>query len=345
MTSYVLFERGDNAYHAGPKARKDITEIATSMGFTPLEISRREGGNTFDKVASIPVNIHDWLSLIQSTKPGDLLLIQFPLPMYPQVSRTAIPMVRWMHNHGRTIIILIHDLNMLRGYKSAGERAFLDEADCIIAHNDVMKRELEKQGVTTPIETIQIFDYLVAPGSLPSQCTTGIDIAGNLSTEKAGYIYDIPRHFPQAQVNCYGPHFEAADQSVKRMYHGMYPPEQLSEHLTGKFGLVWDGPSLDTCSGDYGDYLRVNNPHKLSMYIALGKPVIIWNEAAEADFVSENQIGITVNSIPEAIDRVETMREDEWSLYYQNVLTMRELLISGTFTKAAIGRAKERISQ
>lgn len=345
MTSYVLFESGDNAYHAGPKARRDITQIAVEMGFVPLEISRREGGKLVDKLAAIPVNIHDWLALINTTTTGDILLIQFPLPMYPQVARTAIPMLKWMHNHGRKIILVLHDLNMFRGYRSAAEYAFLKEADCIIAHNEIMKLELKKRGIVVPIETIGVFDYLVAPDSEESQCESGIDIAGNLSPQKAGYVYAIPQRFPNAQIQCYGPNFDELGYKSVSLYRGSFPPEQLAAHLHGKFGLVWDGESLETCSGNYGNYLRINNPHKLSMYIAMGKPVIIWNEAAEASFVQENQIGIAVGSIGEAVNRVEKMSEQEWSLYHHNILKLRKLVISGSFTKKVFKRAEERITR
>ena len=33
---------------------------------------------------------------------------------------------------------------------------------------------------------------------------------------------------------------------------------------------MWDGPSPDTCAGVYGAYLRYNNPHKTSLYLAAG---------------------------------------------------------------------------
>ncbi|NRO11242.1 Beta-1,6-galactofuranosyltransferase WbbI [Lactobacillus helveticus] len=46
-----------------------------------------------------------------------------------------------------------------------------------------------------------------------------------------------------------------------------------------------------------GNYLRYNDPHKLSLYLASGIPVIIWKKAAEAKFVEENKVGITVDSL------------------------------------------------
>jgi hypothetical protein len=32
-------------------------------------------------------------------------------------------------------------------------------------------------------------------------------------------------------------------------------PEELIKNLQGRYGLVWDGDALDTCSGLTGEYL------------------------------------------------------------------------------------------
>lgn len=62
------------------------------------------------------------------------------------------------------------------------------------------------------------------------------------------------------------------------IWHGSFKPEESPEHLQG----VWDGDSVDTCAGNTGAYLRYNNPHKTSLYLACGMPVIVWKEAAIA---------------------------------------------------------------
>ena len=58
--------------------------------------------------------------------------------------------------------------------------------------------------------------------------------------------------------------------------------------MEGSFGLVWDGISVETCAGVYGEYLKVNNPHKTSLYLASGIPVIIWKEAAWLSLLNAN---------------------------------------------------------
>lgn len=51
--------------------------------------------------------------------------------------------------------------------------------------------------------------------------------------------------------------------------------EELPGALVQSFGLVWDGNSMDTCTGNYGSYLRINDPHKVSLYLSSGLPIIV----------------------------------------------------------------------
>ena len=80
-------------------------------------------------------------------------------------------------------------------------------------------------------------------------------------------------------------------------YHGSFGVDEIPSKLTRGFGLVWDGDSLDGCRGQSGQYLRYNNPHKLSLYLSSGLPVVIWTGAAEAGFVREHGVGLCVDSL------------------------------------------------
>lgn len=55
---------------------------------------------------------------------------------------------------------------------------------------------------------------------------------------------------------------------------GSYMPEELPEKLEAKYGLVWDGLEITSCEGTFGQYLKYNNPHKFSLYMAAGIAVI-----------------------------------------------------------------------
>lgn len=82
-------------------------------------------------------------------------------------------------------------------------------------------------------------------------------------------------------------------------YGGAFEADDLINHMTGSYGLLWDGPSPDTCAGPYGNYMRVNTPHRISLFLACGIPVIVWDQSAMAPLVLERGLGFTVSRLEE----------------------------------------------
>ena len=144
---------------------------------------------------------------------------------------------------------------------------------------------------------LDIFDYLIGKEGEKIQergkrkpgysCI----IAGNLDKQKSAYVYELPKDIA---FDLYGPNY-TGQAGGNICYHGSFPPAELPYELEGNFGLVWDGISVDTCAGVYGEYLKVNNPHKTSLYLASGIPVFIWKEAALAEFVEQERVGIKIS--------------------------------------------------
>ena len=157
-------------------------------------------------------------------------------------------------------------------------------------------------------------------------------IAGNLDRKKCGYVYHLP---DDVDFHLYGPNYTGGESEHKR-YYGSFPPSELPAKLEGDFGLVWDGSSVDTCAGVYGEYLRVNNPHKTSLYLASGIPVIIWKEAALAEFVEAQGVGITISSLQELHTRLERLSKDEYEQMLARVSVISDNLTSGYYTKKAL---------
>ena len=160
-------------------------------------------------------------------------------------------------------------------------------------------------------------------------------IAGNLDKQKSAYVYELPKDIA---FELYGPNY-TGQAGGNICYHGSFPPAELPYELEGNFGLVWDGISVDTCAGVYGEYLKVNNPHKTSLYLASGIPVIIWKEAALAEFVEQERVGITISSLYEIKDIFEKLTEDEYADMLQHAKLISKRLTSGFYTKHAIEKA------
>ena len=88
---------------------------------------------------------------------------------------------------------------------------------------------------------------------------------------------------------------------------------------------------------------RYNNPHKLSLYLAVGLPVIIWSEAAEADFVLQENVGIVVDSLKELADKLKKVDKVRYNEMRMNAKCVSKKLRNGDFLLSAISQAEEKI--
>lgn len=152
-------------------------------------------------------------------------------------------------------------------------------------------------------------------------------------------------HFPQ-YINSFdlalygnGNNLHGIDSLPHISYHGFIKSDELIASVQADFGLVWDGESLDGCTGSWGEYLKYNNPHKTSLYIRCGLPIIIWKGAALAQFIEQEQIGICITSLTELDSILSMLTEDEYRKMKQNVLHLSEKLSKGYYFKQAVNKA------
>ena len=170
--------------------------------------------------------------------------------------------------------------------------------------------------------------------------------AGNLS--KSPFLSKLPASLVELGFTMYGKGYLP---SYLGDYAGEYDPETLASILDGKFGLVWDGKrrrdsftillnwdgkSAKTCSGGIGKYLKINTSHKFGLYIATGKPVIVWSKGSLAPLVKEKRIGIAVNSLSEAASLLASFDQKEYEEMRENVLMLRKEVINGNHLSKVI---------
>ena len=127
-------------------------------------------------------------------------------------------------------------------------------------------------------------------------------------------------------------------------YFGSFKPDELPGKLEGKFGLVWDGDSLDTCSGNTGNYLRYNNPHKTSLYLSAGIPVIIWKEAAMSNFIEKHKAGILVESLTEIDDVINNISDSDYTELKNNAIQIGMQLRNGYYYKKAVQKCLDNMN-
>lgn len=232
-------------------------------------------------------------------------------------------------------ILLLHDIDSLRyGQSGFYEKAYYSMYDGIVAHTDNMKQWLEDHGITQPIYTLKAFDYLLENGAERSEPVRKngkyeIVFAGSFSGSKSSFLYQglKPEEF---YLKLYGD-IDKPINTENISCEGAFLPDELTKHISGHFGLVWAGESAEGCRGSLGDYLRYNCPHKFSLYMAVGLPVIIWSQAALAEFVRENHIGICVDNLYQIDQILKDMTEEQYMTLCRNVAVIQHKVTTGTF--------------
>ena len=155
--------------------------------------------------------------------------------------------------------------------------------------------------------------------------------------KKSSYIYKLDKLFlSNIKIYLYGGNFEKKENVRNCIYKGAYDADILPNVMEGDYGLVWDGPELSRCEGNTGNYMRYNNPHKVSLYIAAELPIIIWDQAALADFVTKNHIGITVDSLEKIEEELSKITEEQYRVLKDNLRKLSVKVQNGYYLENAL---------
>ena len=334
--------------NAGNKARNDVEAILVSEGYKGLELKVEN----WYKMNFFKAQQHKYRALksvFDQLGAGDELLIQFPI-----IHHTFFisQLIKQAQNRGVKFYLVIHDIETLRHVGNSAvklrhkvrnyfqEKAALTSVDGIIVHNDIMKNALTIQGIPSDkMVSLEIFDYLIPnfeEKNVP-QKEEAIIIAGNLIPTKSGYLYHLPE---QPAYNLYGMGYDESRALKNTTYFGSFMPDDLPNALQGSFGLVWDGDSSETCQGSFGNYLRINNSHKASLYLASGFPLVVWKESALAHFVLDKQCGIAVDSLHDLQKALDDLTYQDYMELSANARQVGVAIRSGDYLKTAISKLK-----
>lgn len=341
MYKYYISKNNGKTNHAGSKARNDVENILGSCGYTEVSAALSINNKFLRKLC-------EYIRYFQlcDFEKNSIVVNQYPnLPF----------LFNWNLNCKKKkksykIVTVIHDLSM-RAKGNRLNNRYLQKyvikiSDYIIVHNEKMEQYfIENLGVKKEkIIKLELFDYLM------NRCDKEIDskkgniiIAGNLDKTKCPYIYKLSDTTTDMKYNLYGPNYCEKVIQDNVSYCGSFVPEELPQNMMGSWGLVWDGTEITTCAGLMGQYLMLNNPHKTSLYIASGIPVIIWNKSALANLIRKKNIGITISSIFDIERKIKSLTIDEYGIMLKNVRAEGAKLRKGYYLKKAINEAEERI--
>ncbi len=348
---FQIWEYITDNMHAGSKAPRDVRDILVSMGYAPINIHvelcadiEKDRASDWRRNRSK----EEWESCVANVPAGSVLVLQNPFRVENIYREMAILELK---KKGVKIVSIVHDIESIRGLNSSEyyfreEEFMMKTADVIIIQNSKMREYMAMQwpGEWQIVE-LGIFDYLAEGEDIKEAVfDKKVSFAGSLEYRKSPFIYMLGE-LAETRFVLYGPDFEKDrfDGGVipKNLeYKGSYPPEVMPYELNRGFGLVWEGEEINTCDKGTGHYLTMNSPHKLSLYLASGLPVIIWDKAAMAKFVLENNVGFTVSSLYQLEEKLKEVTEEDYAIYACNARKIGHRLRNGEFTMAALKEAE-----
>lgn len=321
MNKFILDVRHGQANTAGVKAKQDITQILTKNGYKELSFVVRD-----TKMAKLLMTAHDWSKTLKQVNTGDMVVLQYP--MYSRFAGNVFFKAVKKLDLQITKVAIIHDIESLRLYKNddkkiAEELNFLNQFDTLIVHNEEMKKWLLDNGIKINMISLEVFDYINNNQIMDTSFEKPLVFAGNLKKSSFLEKFEVEK-----RTELFG--IEPSEKYPDNIhYNGVKSPEELPKFLDGSFGLVWDGESLETNTGIYGEYTRYNNPHKVSLYLSSGLPVIVWSEAAIAPFIQNNNLGIVVDSINDIDEILEKITKSQYDEMKNRVEDVSKMLRTG----------------
>ncbi len=339
MTMYCLNIVRDMVSNDGlTKPRSDIAKILRRDMIQSISVPILNGKK--EKFLFSWSRVSDVLNWLHE---GDKLIINYPTDMgvlFDQI------LVRRLRRLNIKLITLIHDIDALRFeqpfYKGISyETRLLNYSDAIISPNKVMSEKLVNSGVKSNIVNLNLFDYLTDVDVAEKRVffSKKVSFAGNLN--KSEFIFDLLHK--KTEYSFYGP-IKKENKTLMKSYQGSYDSNVLIRKIDNGFGLIWDGESaefIDATNISSGSYLLYNNPYKLSFYIAAGIPVIIWRDAAAAQFVENNSIGLLVSSLDEVDLVLEKLGSSEYEQMQKNVRGIQKKVVKGYYTLRAVRLAEK----
>lgn len=326
--------------NAQSKAREDVVYTLKSNGYEVYNIlNMKYSWGKFKPYHHYPF-ITNYIAnrqarrLLQKIKRGDVVFIQdFHLEHMQYIATQSLA-------RQAKVVFLVHDIQSIRYGIETKEVEQLNNASLLLVHTQAMAEKLQAIGVTTPMRTITVFDYYSTDPIQPTGETIKrkkeIVFAGNLT--KSEFISALAKAKSNRDVKFrfYGflGNVEPATNSLF-CYCGVFQPAKTGR-IKGGWGLIWDGNSINTCSGDYGKYLRYNSSHKTSLYISCGMPIIVWRRSAMAEWVLKENIGIVVPNLHNLEKRIAAISEEDYMQMVHNVQNIGQRLRRGEFLKEQI---------
>lgn len=300
-----------------------VMDIAAEMGYREL------GVYAYNMHHDTEVELSKRLDgIVAGLHQGDVVILQLPTWNTTAFDEKLLLKLKLFHVK---LIIFVHDVVPLmfasNFYLMDKVIALYNQADVLILPSQAMLERLQGHGLT--VKQIVIQRMWDQPTTLPmfeANYKAQIHFPGH--PDRFPFVrewkFDVPLH-------TYGITDSTLPETV--IQEPWQSPEELTMTLSkGGFGLVW--------MADHDkDYMKLYCPYKLATFLAAGIPVIVEKGIANQELIEANHLGLVVESLEEAVDRVQTMKAETYAELVASVRRFNPLVRQGQFTRRALTEA------
>lgn len=245
-----------------------------------------------------------------------------------------------------TVVDFLEDVDFLRNNYSDIKIKHciktMNSCKCVISQNAKMSKELRRRGLLSKTFELNILDFLSDVVGTSKERNIGtkwsVCYGGNLSSFQSGFIFKLP-YFSSVIFNIYGPNLPSKDLPQGCKFRGTFDAENCVGNISGDWGLVWNGNNIFVDENDKkSTYYNYVCPHKLSMYILCGMPVIVYKKSAMANFVIQNKCGIVVNDLKNLDKELSKVNEKMYQELKDGTLKIANQIAVGNYTSDVINK-------
>lgn len=319
----------EQLFHGGI-GNKQIEEILLKNGYQPIHFPSEYDFSWKAKLKRLL-----FLCKILAALPGGSSVV-FQWPLHARMHVWLVMLLRQLRP-SLQIICFLTDINGLKDndpYTLQNEIKRFKQLDWFIVHNEAMKAWLLQNHSSAKVALLEFFDYVATPGSANRLKNCVVAFAGYLN--KSRFVNGLHR-VSGITFYLYGSTESISVPSANNVqYKGLQSPESLPMVIEGAFGLLWDGDSIEGLQGVFGDYNRYISPHKLSLYILAGLPIIAHKESGAASLVARYNIGFAVSSMMEIKEAISATSDEQYEKMRKNCMELAESISKGKCLSKAL---------
>lgn len=331
MRVHITNLYGQHPTSTARKAQNRVAQVAReNLNYNELGIY------CYDLSADSPEMLSSRLDgIIASVEFGDIVIFQFPTWNSAFEFDEAL-LGRLNLYRGLKKITFVHDMRSLmfesNRYFLKREIAFMNQTDLVILPSQRMADFLRSEGLTVEKTVIQrMWDFPVSiERSVRPKFGKVINFAGNPDSDKFKFAKEWSHDAVELRVTAKQADW-AQGKNISSL--GWFNDDTFLVNAlrrSGGFGLLWSDDPY------WSEYMKMNASYKLSAYLAAGIPVIVNNSIAERDTIIRKNLGLAVDSLDEAVERVSAMRPAEYDKMVEDAAVFSELVRGSYFAKKVL---------